>query len=413
MSSAPLRSEKQKRGGYGVAFAFFCVLGFTTVPTPLWSLYAARDGYSSLTVTLLFAVYAVGVAASLFFFGHLSDVYGRRSVLAAGLSLNLLAAAVFVFASTVIGLLVARLVSGAGIGVVAATATAWLVELHILRSGEAGRRRAETIAAAVNLSGLGAGALVAGIIAQWSAHPLTLPYVAYLVLIATALIIVLFYVPETRPPLRPRPPYAPQRVSVPEQARGRYFAAATAAAIAFAQFGFMTSLTPHFLAGSLGHRSLALAGLVTFAGFAAAAVAQAITADASQRSLLWSAVIALLLGPSLLTLAVWLPDPSIWVFLFGVLVTGAGCGLMFKGALASASELAPPETRAEVLAGMFLAAYLGLAGPVIGLGLLLEFMSARASLIVFNALLTSGVLLAARALLGASRRTEAKVASAK
>ena len=47
-------------------------MAFTTVPTPLWSLFARRDGFSSLTITVAFAVYAVAVAISLVLAGHLS-----------------------------------------------------------------------------------------------------------------------------------------------------------------------------------------------------------------------------------------------------------------------------------------------------------------------------------------------------
>jgi hypothetical protein len=53
-------------GFWIVAFAFATVMAFTTVPTPLWSLYAQRDRFSSLTVTIAFAVYALAVALSLF-----------------------------------------------------------------------------------------------------------------------------------------------------------------------------------------------------------------------------------------------------------------------------------------------------------------------------------------------------------
>src|ERR1700745_1805233 len=99
------------------------VMAFTTVPTPLWSLYARRDHLSSLTVTLVFAAYAVAVALSLFLGGHLSDSYGRRRVLAPAIALNLIAGVVFVFWPLLPGLLVARVVSGLGIGATTATAT--------------------------------------------------------------------------------------------------------------------------------------------------------------------------------------------------------------------------------------------------------------------------------------------------
>ena len=70
-----------------------------------------------------------------------------------------------------------------------------------------------------------------------------------------------------------RPRYHPQQFRAPAQARGRFYAALTGGFMAFAAIGFFTSLAPTFLAGPLGHPSLALAGAVAFLVTAAAAVA--------------------------------------------------------------------------------------------------------------------------------------------
>jgi MFS family permease len=187
---------------------------------------------------------------------------------------------------------------------------------------------------------------------------------------------------------------------VPARSRKRFFAAALGAGITFAIFGLLTSLAPSFLAGALHEPSHALAGAVSFAVFATAAIAQALTGSRSARALLVAALPALLAGLGLLTIAVWLPSPSLAVFLAGDVVAGVGSGLLFKGAIATVSEIAPPEHRAEALAGVYLAAYLGLAGPVIGLGALTQIASARVSLLVFAALLAFGILAATPALLG-------------
>lgn len=380
-------------GFWAVALAFTATLAFTTVPTPLWSLFAERDRFSSFVVTVVFAAYAVGVVVSLFLAGHVSDWFGRRRVLVPALLLNLLAAVVFLLWPEVPGLLIARILSGLGIGAVTATATAWLVELH------AGRRRGEIVAGAANLGGLGAGALVSGVLAQWVGHPMTVPFLVFIGVLAIALLLVLS-APETRPPAHPRPAYRPQRVSVPVASRGRFFAAATAAAITFALFGLLTSLAPSFLSGTLHHGSRALAGATSFAVFAAAALAQVLAGTRDPRTLLARGVPATLVGLGLLTVAVWLPQPSLAVFIAGVLVIGVGGGLMFKGAIGTVAALAGPDNRAEALAGVFLAAYLGLAGPVIGLGLLTQIMTARLSLLVFAGLLAIGLALATPRLLG-------------
>jgi MFS family permease len=369
-------------------------MAFTTVPTPLWSLYAQRDRLSSLTITIVFAVYALAVALSLFFVGHLSDWYGRRRMLMPALALQILAGVVFLLWPALAGLLLARVLSGLGIGAVTATATAWLSEL----SGSGGRR-AQTVATGANLGGLGLGGLTAGFLAQWASPALRVPFVvltAALLLAAMTLLVA----PETHGQPSPRPRYRPQRVSVPARSRGRFFAAALGAAITFAVFGLLTSLAPSFLAGTLHQPSHALAGAVSFAVFATAALAQTLTASRTTQQLLAAAVPMLLAGLGLLTVALWLPSPSFGVFLAGDIVVGAGAGLMFKGAIATVVEISSQEHRAEALAGLFLACYLGLAGPVIGLGALTQVASTRVSLLVFAGLLALGILAATPSLLG-------------
>ena len=89
------RAGRNTFGFAVVAFAFATAMAFTTVPTPLWSLYAQRDRFSSLTVTIVFAVYALAVALSLFLAGHLSDWHGRRRVLMPALALEIVAGVVF------------------------------------------------------------------------------------------------------------------------------------------------------------------------------------------------------------------------------------------------------------------------------------------------------------------------------
>ena len=395
-------NTERSRDGFGfwaVALSFTALMAFTTVPTPLWSLFAQRDGFSSLTITVAFAAYAVAVALSLILAGHLSDVYGRRRLLVPALLLNVVAGLVFVAWPALPGLLVARVLSGLGVGAATATATVWLAELDAARRPRTGSHRAQIISTAANLGGLGLGGLIAGALAQWVGHALTLPFLA---LVAALLIglVAIAAAPETRIATSPRPRYRPQRISVPPRSRGRFLAAATAVAITFAIFGLITSLAPSFLAGTLHEPSHALAGAVCFALFGTAALAQTLTGPRAPEQLLAAAIPVLLVGIGLLTLALWVPSPSFGIFLAGDLVAGVGAGLMFKGAIETVTQISLPERRAEAVAGFFLAAYIGLAGPVIGLGALTQIAPTRVSLLVFSALLALGILAATPGLLG-------------
>lgn len=385
---APAASRRHGAAFWATAYAFLVVMAFSAVPTPLYVLYQARDGFSSLTITLIFAAYAVGVVASLFLVGHLSDRDGRRRWMITALLLNLVSVGLFLTWDSLAGLLVARFIGGLGVGALTATATAWITELHAHARPGADGRRAQTVATAANLGGIGLGPLVAGALAQWVSEPLHTPYVVSLVAMLVALVVVAI-APETRRAQHPRPAYRPQRVAVPAGHRATYVAVATGAFVAFAVMGLFNSLAPAFLAGTLHHTSRLLAGVAAFLVFAAAAASQTATGTRTARDVLGVGLATLAAGVLLLVASVWLE--ALALFLVGALVSGAGAGLTFKGAIGTAAILAPPAQRAEALAGIFLAGYLGLAIPVIGLGLLTQELAANVSLTLFGGLLLAGV----------------------
>ena len=133
--------------------------------------------------------------------------------------------------------------------------------------------------------------------------------------------------------------------------------------------------------------------------FAAAVVAQLALAGRSTRSAIAIGIGTMVLGMAVLVVAVFLNSPSLALFEIGGVITGAGAGALFKGVVTSVAELAPPESRAEALAGMFLAGYIGLSVPVLGLGVMTQYLSARVSLVIFTGVLAVAILAATPRLL--------------
>ncbi|HWF73228.1 MAG TPA: MFS transporter [Solirubrobacteraceae bacterium] len=392
----PAPSRHHSIGFWVAAIAFLVNMGFSAVPTPLYVLYQQRDGISNLMVTVVYAVYAVGVIGSLFLGGHLSDWIGRRRIFVPALLANAVSAAVFILDPSLAGLIAARIVSGISVGLTTATATSYLAELHASARPAASERRAEAVATASNLGGIGFGPLVAGVLAQFAPSPLRLPYVVFgIALIVLAGAVALS--PETVTKPVPRPRYRTQKIMVPALARSTFYAATLAGMAAFAVFGVFNSLVPSFLAGTLHERSHAIAGAVPFAAFAGGAVAQILGARIPNLLLLRRSVPVIVLGLALTATAMW--TSSLALFVIGGVITGAGGGMVFKGSLVVAASTAPPQSRAEVLAGFFLGAYVGLSLPVVGLGIATTYAPARDVMLVFAALAAAAIAASVRAVI--------------
>ena len=386
-------------GFWAVAFTFLTLAAFTTVPSPLYALYQARDGFSEFMVTLIYAAYAIGVVGALALAGHLSDWYGRKRLLVPAAVFTVASAVVFLAWKDVPGLLLARVLSGISIGLTLSTATAYLAELHARHRPQAPGIRAQVTATTVNMGGLGVGALVAGLFAQRVGDPLTAPYVLFLIAALLALVAVALS-PETRKPVGPRPRYRPQRVSLPAEARGEFYASALSAFIVFAAMGLFAGLAGLFLVVVLHHPSHALAGATLFAVFSAAVIAQLATMSWPRRRLLAAGMAAVLLGLAAVVTAVWLSAPSLALFIIGGAVTGAGGGAIFKGAVATVIDISPPENRAEALAGTYLGAFVGLSVPIVGAGVALaEGASPRVTLLAFAIAVAIGIVASAIKLL--------------
>jgi MFS family permease len=82
----------------GVLCLLFCAAGATT---PLYGVYRAQLGFSTTTLTAIFAVYALVLLLTLLVFGSVSDYVGRRRVILAALAVTAAAYAVFLAAHSV------------------------------------------------------------------------------------------------------------------------------------------------------------------------------------------------------------------------------------------------------------------------------------------------------------------------
>jgi len=402
-AQAPTLVRFRLRHGAGfwiIAAAFLIVMAFSTLPTPLYALYQQRDGFATFLITVIFAAYGVGVMASLYFAGHVSDWLGRRRIILVAISVEIVAAVLFLVWPEVPGLIVARFVNGVGVGMLTATATAHLSELRAVARPEEGPATSGTVSSFVNIGGLALGALVSGVLAQYVVAPLVVPYALFLVLLVVAAAAVAL-VPETVERQEERHAYRPQRVSLPSGSRPTFFAAGAGAFSAFAIFGLFTSLAPSFIAGTLHEPSRLVAGAVTFAVFGAAAVSQVLTVRVAPVRQLQLAVALMSLG--LVAMATGVLVASLAVFVVAGILAGAGVGILFRASIAVAASLASGTSRGEILAALFLIAYAGMSVPVLLIGVALTVLPGTAVLVAFAAIVLVMVLVSGARMI-ASRR---------
>lgn len=391
-------SSRHGFGFWAVAYAFLAVLSFSTAPSPLYVLYARRDHFSSLMITLIYAAYSAGVAGSLLLASHLSDVHGRRLHLLSGIALAILSGVLFIIWPALPGLFTARILCGLSVGLTVAAATAYLSESHQARRPGSAGTRPQLAAAAGNLGGLSLGALLTGLLAQYAGRPLVLPYLVLLAMLALAAVAVAAS-PETRPRTRPLPAWRPQRASAPEGARRPFYAALAGVFFAYAGPAVFIGLAGTFLATVAHDTSLAMAGLSIFIVFTTGVALLTLTSTWPARRLLAAGVPLEIAGLAMVVTAAWLPAPSLALFLAGGGVTGAAAATLFKGTLGTVIAVSPPGTLGEALAGYFLSGYIGLSLPAIAVGITLQSVTPRGTLLAFAIAVGAGTLAAAPLLL--------------
>jgi MFS family permease len=362
-------SRRPVFGFWIVAFAFLIVMAFATLPSPLYGLYRTRDNLSAFTITIIYAIFAGGTIATLFNVQSVAARIGRRGVMVAAVATMMAAAGLLAAWKDLPGLLIGRLVTGVSVGLAAGTALTYMIELRLRADPTASVARARIIGTSVNVGALGVGPLVAGVLAQWGKHPLTVPYLLWAALGAVALL-GLSVTPETgtlTPSAKPQsaPTGSPRRARLP-------FPAAAATLSAFAASGLFAGLSGLFLATTLQHPSHALSGATLFLVFSCGVASQLATNPLRARHVLGLGTISLLVGLVLLVVSVRLSTPSLALFLVAGALIGAGAGAVFKGTTGIVLEASAPENRLAMTSALLIALFIGLSVPVIGAGIALN-----------------------------------------
>jgi MFS family permease len=344
---------------YLLASIIVSFLAASSAPTPLYATYQAKSGFSPITVTVIFGVYAFVFLAALLTVGALSDHIGRRPVVLVAVILQAVAAVVFIQAGSVTALLLARVLQGLSAGGAVGALGAGMLDLD--------KAKGTLANAASPPMGTASGALGAGLLVAYLPDPTRLVYIVLLAIFLLQAIGVVL-IAETSPggpgalaSLRPR-------LAVPPETRRPVLIATPALVAGWALAGFYGSLGPSLIANLAGSDSPALGGLALFILAGSAALAVPLLRTAPPRTVMLIGTIALLTGVATTLLAT--ATSSLALFLAGTGIAGVGFGGCFQGAIRMVAPLAAPHERAGVVSIIYLASYVALGLPAIIAGVL-------------------------------------------
>lgn len=356
------------RGFRLVLFAATAMMAGASAPSPFYPVIQAELGFTPVTTTVVFAVYAIALLATLLVVGSVSDHVGRRPAISVGFVILALSVVLFWHADAVTGFVAARVLQGVASGLLLSALSAAVVDLEPRdRPGSAAVWNAVT-----PMVGLAVGALVSGIVLDRSGHAAAGAVFGTLTVLYLVLAAAVWTVPETAPhhegllaSLRPR-------VALPRDVRTVFVRSAPAVFAGWATGGLYLSLGPAIVASELHGTSHLSQGLVVTLLAGTGAPAAYLIRNRTPRVITLFGTIALAVGTAA-TLAA-LAVGSLPAYYLAVIVAGAGFGTAFFGVLRSITPLTRPDDRAEVFAAVFVVSYVAFGVPAVVAGLLVPHL---------------------------------------
>jgi predicted MFS family arabinose efflux permease len=329
-------------------------LAASSAPTPLYATYQHEWGFSPITTTLVFGVYALAVLAALLTVGKLSDHVGRRPVLIAAISLQALAMLVFTTAGGVSALMAGRVIQGIATGAAVGAVGAGLLDID--------KAKGTLTNAIAPMLGTGSGAIASGLLVQYLPEPVHLVYLA-LIGICFVQVTGVLLMRETSSRTSGALASLRPRLGVPQAARRPLLLAAPVLVALWAIGGFYGSVGPAVARIVAGSNSAVFGGLGFFVLATGGALTVWFVRNATTRAVMLFGTSALVVGTGLTLLGV--DHTAALTFFLGTAIAGSGFGAGFQGAIRSVIPTAAPHERAGLLSSVYLISYLALGLPAV------------------------------------------------
>lgn len=360
-----------------------------SAPSPLYPDYQRLWGFSTFTLTVIFAVYVFALITALLTVGSLSDRVGRRPVASAALVLLALGMLLFASAGGPGGLMAARIVQGFAVGTATATMTAMIMDTA------PNRRSGSTVSSAVPALGIVIGAALSGALVEFAPHPREL---VFWLLAGTHLVLagLVWLIPEsTSDTTTVRASIARSllpSIGLPPPTRPTFFALIPSIGATWALAGLYLSLGSSVLREILGVRSHFVVGIVIGVFFAAGVSGTVVSVVTPPRLHEWFGHGALAVGV-VVTIAAMVVG-ALPFYVIGSAIAGFGFGAAFAFAVAAVGEVAPAAQRGQVFATMYLVSYLAFSVPALAAGLAVERFGLEPTAVAYGGLDVALILIA-------------------
>jgi MFS family permease len=381
-----------------VAAVFVTFAAASAAPSPLYVVYQRLWGFSATTLTVIFAVYVVGLIGALLMLGALSDHIGRRPVLAGAIALEAVSLALFLSAGDVTVLLAARLLQGIATGAALTTLGAALVDLNPPHAPG----RAGLINGIAPTAGLAVGALGCGALVQFAPEPTHLIWALLLAAMVLAAVVVA-RIPETSARRPGAVASLSPRLGVPARLRGDVLALTPIIIASWAIGGLYLSLGGSVAASELGLANHLVGGLVVTLLCGTGAITSFALRRLATPRVLTLAGIFLTAGSVISVAGVeW---SSIAVAAVGTVISGIGFGASALATFGTLAVLAAPHERGELIAVALTISYTAFSVPAVIAGFAATSIGLHRTTLVYGLVVA---MLAAAAL--AAQRLRSRIA---
>ena len=393
--ATPARSLSPRVSFFLLASITVSFLAGSLAPTPLYPVYQAEWGFTTLTTTEIFGIYALALLGSLLVAGRLSDHVGRRPVLIVATLVQAIVMFIFATANGVEALMLGRVAQGIATGAALGAVGAGMLDLD--------KARGPVANAVTPPLGTGAGGLIAGLFVHYLPAPKLLVYVVLAIMfLLQALGVVFMAETVTRRPgavasLRPQ-------FGLPAAARAPMLVAAPILIAAWSLAGFYGSLIPALTRSVFGFDPSLASGIAAFVFAGSGAATVLALRSAAPRAVVAYGAIALIIGTIGVVAA--LDAQSAAGFFLASAGAGSGFGAGFQGAVRTVLPTAKAHERAGVLSVVFVVSYLAMGIPAVIAGFFVSHGAALLPTARHFGLIVEG--LAAFALLGTLLRAQTR-----